>query len=239
MYFPDVNTGYAVETIGFILKTTNAGADWTVLSIGAYTPIISICFTDVNTGYVTSVNGIVYKTINGGIHWDTLSTGTSSSLQSVQFINTDTGYVAGDWGTILKTTNAGVSWTLLNSGTTYNLFSVYFTDANTGYAAGDYGTILNTKNGGGFPVGLSDASYKSGTLKIYPNPSSKTIYIETSSTTATCRQLLIINTSGQHLITRQITTLKTQLDISTLPQGVYFVRLTSDKSVATGKFIKQ
>jgi hypothetical protein len=44
---------------------------------------------------------------------------------------------------------------------------------------------------------------------------------------------------GQQLITRQITRPVTQIDISVLPAGVYLVRMTSDKTVATGKFIKQ
>jgi hypothetical protein len=74
--------------------------------------------------------------------------------------------------------------------------------------------------------------------KFYPNPSSDFITIETSAI-PTESQLSISNLNGQELITRQITQPKTQLDISSLPNGVYFVRLTSDKTVATGKIIKQ
>jgi hypothetical protein len=40
-------------------------------------------------------------------------------------------------------------------------------------------------------------------------------------------------------MTRQITSPKTQIDISNLPNGVYFVRLTNDKTMEVGKFVKQ
>jgi hypothetical protein len=43
---------------------------------------------------------------------------------------------------------------------------------------------------------------------------------------------------GQQLVTRQITHPKTQIDISNLPSGVYFVRLTSDRTAEVVKFVK-
>ena len=45
--------------------------------------------------------------------------------------------------------------------------------------------------------------------------------------------------SGQEIITRPITEPKTQIDINNLPSGVYFVRLTNDKTVEVGKFVKK
>jgi hypothetical protein len=78
------------------------------------------------------------------------------------------------------------------------------------------------------------------TIIIYPNPSSTTITVELSRTLTIKNAILTINTmSGQQLITRQITEPKTQIDISNLPQGVYFVRLTNDRTVEIGKFVKQ
>jgi len=80
---------------------------------------------------------------------------------------------------------------------------------------------------------------KKSRLSLYPNPASDNIIVETSSSTSTQSQLSISNINGQCLITRSITQPSTNLDISNLPGGVYFVRLTSEISVATGKFIKQ
>jgi hypothetical protein len=75
-------------------------------------------------------------------------------------------------------------------------------------------------------------------LSMYPNPSSTQITIETS-VIPTHSTLSIMNISGQQLITRQITEPKTHVDISNLPSGVYFVRLTNDRTVEVGKIIKE
>jgi len=46
-----------------------------------------------------------------------------------------------------------------------------------------------------------------------------------------------MNIKGEQLITQQINQSKTQVDISSLPEGIYFVRLNSDKKISMGKFI--
>ena len=138
-------------------------------------------------------------------------------------------------GTILKTVDEGTTWTQLSEGTSNGLFSVYFNDTDTGYVAGIYGTILKTTIGGAFPVSLADLTVKSINPDICPNPSSDFITIETSAIPS---KLSIINISGQELITTITSEPKTVIDISTLPGGVYFVRLTGGRTVQAGKFVK-
>ncbi|MFH1161452.1 MAG: T9SS type A sorting domain-containing protein [bacterium] len=75
-------------------------------------------------------------------------------------------------------------------------------------------------------------------FSIYPNPAFTQITIETSAIPIDSK-LSILNLNGQKLITRQITEPKTQLDISTLPNGVYIVHLTNDRTVEVRKIIKQ
>jgi len=75
-------------------------------------------------------------------------------------------------------------------------------------------------------------------FSIYPTPSSTQITIETSVTPNQCK-LSIMNLNGRELITFKITEPKTQINISVLPSGVYFVRLTGERMVQVEKFIKQ
>ena len=75
-------------------------------------------------------------------------------------------------------------------------------------------------------------------VAIYPNPTADYIIIETSEIPANSF-LSIMNFCGQVLITRQIIESKTQIDISNLPSGVYFIRLAGDRNVTMGKFIKK
>jgi Secretion system C-terminal sorting domain len=73
---------------------------------------------------------------------------------------------------------------------------------------------------------------------FFPNPATDKITIETSGETKE-GNLSIVNIQGQELITRQLSENKTVIDISTLPNGVYFMRVTNDKTVEVGKIIKQ
>jgi len=74
-------------------------------------------------------------------------------------------------------------------------------------------------------------------MKIYPVPSSSKITIETSEIPDNT-SLTILNLNGQTLIIRQITGPKRQVDFTDLPGGVYFVRLSNDRTVQVGKIIK-
>lgn len=75
-------------------------------------------------------------------------------------------------------------------------------------------------------------------LSLYPNPAEDKITIEDAGETIGSK-LAIGNIEGQQLISRQIAEPKMKIDISNLPCGVYFVRLTSDRTVQVVKFIKQ
>ena len=98
------------------------------------------------------------------------------------------------------------------------------------------GTILKTTNGG--LTGLNEISYFSEFLNIYPNPSNDNITISSPSLTG-ITQLSIFNVSGKKIIDRQLTVNENRIDISTLPRGVYFVRVQNEKMVEVGKMVKQ
>jgi hypothetical protein len=85
-------------------------------------------------------------------------------------------------------------------------------------------------------VGINEP--RESRLLLYPNPATDKITIETSQTPIQS-QLSIMNLNGQEVMTHQITQPMTQMDISSLPQGVYFVRLTNDRTMEVGKFMKQ
>jgi hypothetical protein len=75
-------------------------------------------------------------------------------------------------------------------------------------------------------------------FSIIPNPATDKITVEITNVGKKCK-LVIVNIVGEQLITRNITEIKTQIDLSNLPSGVYIVRLTNDKIEEVGKIIKQ
>jgi hypothetical protein len=72
-------------------------------------------------------------------------------------------------------------------------------------------------------------------LTIYPNPTSSTITIDSPSTGS----LLILNTSGQAILQREITEPTRTLDVSGFKSGVYVVKVVGEKCVQVGKFVKR
>jgi hypothetical protein len=86
------------------------------------------------------------------------------------------------------------------------------------------------------PTGINEL--QKSRLSIYPNPATDKITIEISGVTEE-NNLSIVNIEGMELIRQKITDNKTEIDIGNLPSGVYFVRLTDEKTVEMGKIIKQ
>jgi len=72
-------------------------------------------------------------------------------------------------------------------------------------------------------------------LKIYPNPTSTNITIEST----TRGSLSFLDLNGQQLVQQEITEPSTTIDLSGLKSGVYFVRLTGERTLQVGKFVKQ
>jgi len=184
---------------------------------------------------------VILKTTDGGLNWVRLTSSTTTRFYSICFIDGNTGYAAGSRGDMFRTADGGSTWTFQNTGTAYNINDLVFTGTNTGYAVGNWwekGAILKTTTGGGYPVGITEKGGKPSSLKIYPNPSSGKITVEAKET-ASGATFSMMNANGQIVMTGKIIPPGIQLDIRNLPGGIYFIRLTNDKSVSLGKFVKQ
>jgi hypothetical protein len=75
-------------------------------------------------------------------------------------------------------------------------------------------------------------------IKIIPNPSNDIITISSPAITGN-NILSIFNVSGEKVMERPQINTETQIDISTLPRGVYFVQLQNEKMVEVGKMVKE
>lgn len=74
-------------------------------------------------------------------------------------------------------------------------------------------------------------------LIVYPNPANSILTIEIKSPLNETT-LIIVNTNGQKLITRQTSENKFTIDISKLPHGAYFVKLLNADNIKVCKFLK-
>ncbi len=83
-------------------------------------------------------------------------------------------------------------------------------------------------------VGIDENAAFGNGFRIYPNPSYATITV-TASAKGT---LMILNTGGQLFMSRRITEPATQIDITTLPPGVYVLKLAGNNFVEVRKLVK-
>lgn len=163
--FPTSATGYSVGSNGRILKTTNSGSSWTLMSSGTTTELFDVDFTSATTGYAVG-NGRIQRTVNG-TSW-TGTTFTGKIFKSVHFPSATVGYAAGEAGVVYKTTNSGTSWTQLTiTDVGVDFTSVFFTDDNTGYLTGD-DYIYRTTTGGQYWERLQMAENMNGITFFSP-----------------------------------------------------------------------
>jgi photosystem II stability/assembly factor-like uncharacterized protein len=171
--FPDANNGFAIGWMVsnsdsvITLKTTNAGASWTLVSI-TYNidnlPFGDLRFIDSSTGCYCTGMGDIFRTTDAGATWTNVHpSGGMESYNKIHFLDSNTGFVAGYPGLVLKTTDAGATWTNIPTGTTTFLNAAYFIDPMNGFACGGdgftFGRIFKTTNGGStWTVDLASAN---------------------------------------------------------------------------------
>jgi photosystem II stability/assembly factor-like uncharacterized protein len=238
VFFLNAELGFSVGDNGIIVKSDDGGANWTKNTIGT-SALKSIHFTSIDWGYIVGCddNGdaSILKTIDGGVNWTSHDL-ENYCLNSIFFVDTNVGYAVGthyNQGTIIRSNDGGINWSEQYSVLNYPLNSIFFPNKDTGYAVCTNGTLLKTTNGGG--LGINEKGISLNGLDIYPNPTSAIITIETLANGS----LSILNISGQQLLQQEITEPITTIDVSTLPSGVYVVKVVGDKGVQVGKIVKQ
>ena len=84
-------------------------------------------------------------------------------------------------------------------------------------------------------TGVSDASFEE-TLKLYPNPTKNLINIQTQEHGA--YSIEISSLKGQIIHRNEFTGASYQSDLSSLKNGIYFLRISSENQVSTRKIVK-
>lgn len=90
-----------------------------------------------------------------------------------------------------------------------------------------------------FKAEITGANIKPGNsdLKLFPNPAQNQLIIENPTQIAN-EYFSIINMVGQELMKQQFTGMKTEIDISSLKSGLYFLNLKQDGKMEVRKFVK-
>jgi len=85
-------------------------------------------------------------------------------------------------------------------------------------------------------TGMNDISPENSLLRIDPNPCSETLYFALDDQSTSELEYMVYNLCGQTMLAGQ-TTSHGNIDISMLPAGVYTLRMNTESSVYSQKFI--
>ena len=84
-------------------------------------------------------------------------------------------------------------------------------------------------------VNISDNKIEHN-IKVYPNPVYNILTLE--SNTNEISPIRIFDISGKLVMTANITGFQKEIDVSTLPQSVYFIQIITAEKIITQKFVK-
>jgi hypothetical protein len=151
-----------------------------------------------------------------------------------------------DWGNSHKATVMkfdGTNWVILGDAgfstgeAVYTSLAISPSDGQPYVAYEDYGNSMKATvmKYDSVYVGINEPQKLR--LSVYPNPATDKISIEISVVTEQSI-LTIVNVEGQELIKQKITDRKTQVDISSLPPGIYFLKITGERMAQVEKIIR-
>ena len=246
--FVDANNGWMIgsainnvggSTLNNIYRTTDGGSTWSgqTSNIGNAN---ALYFSDLLHGWIVGNNGLILKTIDGGTNWTTVTNAALTSQfrsKAVFFLDANTGWIGtGNENTegvgsqlILATKDGGSTWTTQSTPVTNSIFSISFWDANNGWFTSNRGQIAH------YSSNVSTNNLYFSQNSIYPNPATDGFYSDAGDKAAT---VLIYNLNGMQMLSRQVKG-KTYINISTLPQGLYIVKIMTPDGTIENKLVKK
>jgi len=244
--FSSTNMGLAASRSGYVLRTTNGGANWdTIPTPGVpMNPLTSILIVNNNLAYAgyESINtgfGLYISTDNG-LTWQ-------EDMNSATFLYPDflALHESGD-GTVYSGGNSssmssGAIFDSPNDGTTWN-YSIVDQQINgissyndtIVFAVGDSGYIVVNQDWG--TASLNNLTLNSASIDVFPNPVADELnFIRIQGIIDDNSQVLIFSVSGELVLTE---VLSERVNVSNLKNGIYLVKIETPNGVLTKRIIK-
>jgi photosystem II stability/assembly factor-like uncharacterized protein len=232
---------------GAVYHTSNGGLSWDRLT-GLPGGVTDIMFFDENNGWAVSQITVYYKsavfsTMDGGLTWTERLNVDDAYFSDIGFSDPDHAWVVGRANNYLyETSDGGDTWQhvfLAGNNPAPDLAGIFFLDANNGWMVGSNGTVLKWEDNQPFGI---DEPGPDVAVKVYPNPTTGKFKVQSEECKVSfeVQRIEVVGIDGRLLQTRnpEPETRNLEFDISNLPAGVYFVRITFGNSIIVKKVIK-
>ncbi len=120
----------------------------------------------------------------------------------------------------------------LNAGSYY--LEIYGTPTTSSYLTPYNFTLSKAASG----IGINEIIFDENEISIYPNPTNSKLTIE-SEYFGINHKIEVVNSLGESLFSSKLISRNTVVDVSHLSSGIYFLKISSDKSVAYKKFVRE
>lgn len=200
-------------------------------------------YAAVFSGWGGAPNGLggLYETSDRGNSWTKLTGTQFDRVTSITFnpLKTTEAYLTTETQGLWISDNMNTSiptWQVVDSYPFRQPERVFFNPYNQQEMwVTSFGNGL--KQGFLYPAGINNMNNESTFLRVYPNPATEKIIIETSQISDQ-GTISIMNGQGQEILTRKIDSFTNEIQINNLSSGVYFVKLISEKDISIAKFVK-
>ena len=136
-----------------------------------------------------------------------------------------------DWTAVEVHTSPNYTITGLTSGVSYEVQVRAVCESNT-YSEWSMSSIFTT-------IGLNE--YLQSRVVLYPNPAKEIVNVQCTMNNVQMdgAEIEVLDVYGKLLQTLKVSSEITQINISGLADGMYFVRVTTDQGVVTKRFVKK
>jgi len=218
---------------GEIFSSSNNGSTWVSLgTMQNFADVKSIAVSGNNIFIGAQTQGVLLST-NNGTTWTQANTGINN-LYTTSFVLNGTNIIAGTLIGAFISSNNGSSWTSLNTNNltiwsmAINNTSVFLGTWNDGVWVRSINSITN----------ISNIETPKNNMAIYPNPSSNGKF--TLENKETIKQLTITDISGKIILQHVTSQKKTEIDLSSYANGLYYLKLVDENNnITTKKIVKQ
>ena len=224
-----VGSDLYMSTLGGVLKSTDGGANWVVKNSGL--PDLMQCngIAFSQGALLTSGYGVgVFRSTDLGETWTQITAGFDGFLfVGGYYTYGDIAVVGGSLCKAHFSTDGGQTWTLIPQGTGsgFDVFNRFIIDNGYLFGATTSWVIrVSLEDLGIDEVGIQN-EINSG-IKIYPNPAVNTLYVETLND-INYQNMYIQITDINGKIAAQYANSNNEIDVSNLPNGIYFLTALS------------
>ncbi len=152
--FVDAINGWAVGDFGTIIKTSDGGDNWELLTTAEFPNLRCLFFVNSQVGWVAGERGLILKTSDAGQNWIQQNeiSSTLNNIYDIHFTDEMNGWAVGGWPNLqqvlLKTTDGGDNWVAQPQMFATSIRRVFFLNSNIGWIVFNLGMTFKTTDAG-------------------------------------------------------------------------------------------